>query len=647
MEARLNRPRAALLIIFATVVLIRIPFLHQAVQGDDVYYIAIARNVSADPLHPMQMGYTFQGTRVSMAGHPHPPLNAYILAALMRIFGGVRELPFHLAYLIFSLVAAAAMYSLACRFTEHALLATLVFVSVPAFVVNGNSLEADLPFLAFWMAGFAFYFNGDQRLAAITLAVAALGAYQAVFAVPILAHHAWYRRRRSRGAWIAVFAAPACLACWQLFQRLTSGRVPARVLAGYLSSYGLLALEKKFHSAVALTAHLGWTVFPAAALFGPVWSWGTAPVALAAAFGLVGYSGPQRILLAVSLLAGLMMLARWAADLWRRKESEDGMLAAWGIVFFTGSIVVFFAGSARYLLPLAAPAVLTIVRGCSRPRLLWPAAALNLALGLSLAAANYQYCNQYRQFAAAVKPFAGGSAALWSGAEWGLRYYLEQLGAEPLESAQPVYAGAVVVESELAGKIPFAAGGGRLRRVSHREVWSGLPIRLIGIGAGSGYSSSEFGVLPFDLGGGLIDRVSAETVAATEPRLAYLRMNDPDAAAQLISGFYNVESNAWRWMARDAAAVLKAPAPPPDHPLRFEMTLYIPDVAPARRVIVTLDGATITEQTYSKPGRYTLTAPVSVASGATPQVTISVDKSFQPPGDARQLGMVVMDFGLR
>jgi 4-amino-4-deoxy-L-arabinose transferase-like glycosyltransferase len=227
MEAR------RLLILLAAVVLIRLPFLDHPIQGDDVYYLAIARNVPIDPLHPMQMGYTFQGDRVSMAGHPHPPLNAYILALLIQIFGDIREVPFHAAYLVFSLAAVAAMYRLSRRFTDRPLLAATLFLSVPAFLVNGNSLESDLPFLAFWMAGFAFYFDGRHRLAAASLALAAMSAYQAVFAVPILAHHAWYHRRRSKTAWLAVVAAPLTIGAWQAFQIASTGQLPASVLSGY------------------------------------------------------------------------------------------------------------------------------------------------------------------------------------------------------------------------------------------------------------------------------------------------------------------------------------------------------------------------------------------------------------------------------
>jgi hypothetical protein len=613
MEAR------RLLILLAAVVLIRLPFLDHPIQGDDVYYLAIARNVPVDPLHPMQMGYTFQGDRVSMAGHPHPPLNAYILALLIQIFGNIREVPFHAAYLVFSLAAVGAMYRLARRFTDRPLLAGTLFLSVPAFLVNGNSLESDLPFLAFWMAGFAFYFDGRHRLAAGSLALAAMAAYQAVFAMPILAHHAWYHRRRSKTAWLAVVAAPLTIGVWQAIQIATTGQLPASVLTGYLQSYGLLAAVMKLRSAVALTGHLGWLSFPIGLLPGLI-------VADA--------------LLAVSLATGVAVLLRWLVLLWRDRRTDDGFLAAWGLVFFAGAVAVFFAGSARYLLPLTPAVIFTVLRWLPRPWLLWPVAVLNLALGLTMASANYHHWDQYRGFAAGLPPLLG-DRRVWTNAEWGLRYYLERLGAEPLQRDQPVYPGQVVVTSAMAGRIPFTTAGGPRQELVHADLHSRRPIRLFGLGSRSGYSSSEHGLLPFEPGRGPLDLLKAELIGVPNPRLSWLRMNDPEAAGQLLSGFYDVEDKSWRWMAEQGLVLLQAPA----EATRFEMTFFIPDAAPARQVTIAVNGLAVISQTYAAPGRYTITAPVSITGAA--QILLSVDRSFQTPTDRRRLGIIVQELGLR
>ncbi len=85
------------------------------------------------------------------------------------LYGDVREVPFHLAYSIFSIIAALAMLSLARRFCDKPFLATLLFIAVPAFVVNGNSLETDLPFLALWMLAIAWFVKGVEENSTLAL----------------------------------------------------------------------------------------------------------------------------------------------------------------------------------------------------------------------------------------------------------------------------------------------------------------------------------------------------------------------------------------------------------------------------------------------------------------------------------------------
>ena len=75
---------------------------------------------------------------VDMRGHPHPPLNSWYLGLLLAIFKDVHEIPFHAAYILFSLIAAFSALSLAHRFSPYPLSATLLFLATPAFVINGN-----------------------------------------------------------------------------------------------------------------------------------------------------------------------------------------------------------------------------------------------------------------------------------------------------------------------------------------------------------------------------------------------------------------------------------------------------------------------------------------------------------------------------
>lgn len=664
--------RLPLLLIAAAVLLIRLPFLAQPVQGDDVYYVLFARNAQVDPLHPLHTGFRLQGETVWGAGHTRPPLNAYILAGLTAVFGDVREIPFHAAYLLFSWLAAIAMYFLARRYCAQPLIATLLFIAVPAFVVNGNKLEADIPLLAFWMAGFALFAQGRFLASTASMALAGLCAYHAVFAVPILAHLAWREQRRNWRAWLAVVGAPAALVAWQLFERATTGAAPAAVLAGYFSSYGLLELGRKVQSSLALVSHLGTMISPL--LLAVAWRragrlrWlGLAAITcgIAVAASVAGYTPGQRLLLAVSFGGGVLWLLWAGSRVLTDHAGVDGFLGAWIAVYSAGAIAVFYAGSARYLLPLAAPVAILLVRrlgpagdagGDANVRAQLPAPlpgnwwtilvsaalAAQLAVGLGLAWSEYRYALDYREFAQRLAPMAQ-SQRIWSNAEWGLRYYLERIGGEPLLHGQQIGAGSIVVTSELAAAIPYSATRAKTE-ILNTEIRTGLiPLRTIGIGARSGYSSSEFGILPFDFGAGTIDRVRAEAIGLVEPTASYLTMSSPEAEQQLLSGFFAPEAGGWRWMGRRGVALLRAP----ENASVFELQFTIHEISPVRRVTVRVNGETIANETYPQPGAQTLSIPVSAPTNQTAEIQIEADRTFQAPSDERELSLIVSGFGFK
>ncbi len=635
-----------LLVLVALVALIRLPFLDEAVQGDDVYYLLLAENARVDPWHPMQMGFRLQGETVWAAGHTRPPGNAYLLAALLSVFGGMRETAFHAVHAGFSVLALAGMYFLAARFTARPLIAALCLAAAPPFVVNGAKLESDLPMLALLLAGAALLVHRRVLAAGFALALAAFFGYQALFLLPVFALWVWLSARRSAAAWLALGAGPAALVAWQLFERAAAGAAPAETLAGYFSSYGLLALERKWRSVQALQAHLGMLVSPlilAPALLRAArveLGFGAA-LALAQTLALDGYSPGERALFWLAATMGLALLihaAKRAAAGWRDAAE---LPALWVVVFFAAAAAVFYAGSARYLLPLA-PAVAILAAKLQSSRT-WLAAGLatQMTLSLALAKSEYDYVNAYRDIATESMG-TGLARRAWSNAEWGLRYYLtHELGAQPLLANQDVPAGSVVVESALAAAIPYRAGGGK-RKVFEREITPGWTrLRTIGPGSRTGYSSSEFGVLPFAIAAGSIDTVTVYEIGRREPTLTYLKTSDPRADEHLLAGFFASDGAEWRWMGPEGAALLVAP----QGKSVFELDFHIPEDAPARRIQVEINGVALADEHYSATGGYQLRAPYEGEEGRNVRVRIRAEPSYTPPGDSRELAVVVVGFG--
>lgn len=470
-------------------------------------------------------------------------------------------------------------------------------------------------------------------------------------------------------------------------------------------------------NALALTIHLGWFLFPLLAVFAfrlRRWIWTLVMFGAAGAitaFATEGYTLDEKMLVAASLGVGLCILAGAIARLGKgtasRAESlalphrvsapeaavaasaphADRFLAAWVLLFFAAALAAFYAGAARYLLPIAAPLALLAARNAAKP-LLTAGVAVQLAFSLLLATAYYQYVSQYRDLAARLEPLVE-SRRLWFNADWGLRYYLEAIGGEHALADQPLLPQSALVTSRLGG-VAAVQTLGRRGELLRTEIRTGaIPLAVVGVDSRSGNASAGFGLLPFDYGEHLLDEVVAEVIGAPEPTASHLTMAAPEAADHLMFGFYSLEQQ-WRWIGPRAMAMLRAPsetgsdgvlksaaspvgAPHSSTPAKtavpvktaapaeavdtetaanprsieatFELVFHIPDMAPARSVTVTLDGKPIASETYPGPGGYTLQAPARVTPGQTVTVEISVDQAFRVEGDARDLGMIVTALG--
>ena len=512
--------------------LLHLPFVARPVQGDEVNYIDIARHILDQPLTPLNFQYVFQGIRFDMAGHPHPPLNAYLIALLWWLRGAFSPAATHAAYLLFSLATSFGAYALAARFTARPLWAALLVASAPAVQVAANTMESDAPPLAFLICGAALFLGGRWLPAAVALSLAGLTALQTLVVVPVLLFYFLFQssdcgsdyssRLKSaiRNPQPAMAAAAPFLvwAAWQLLQFALLGRLPAAIMSGYLTSsvyWGRLGM--KAASVAALVQHLGvLVVFMPLALFGIAdcglriadfrrngrggfFDLATLVPGLLIAVFVSGYAWWERLLLALFFWLGIQTL-RW---LWARRSSAP-LPAWWCLAYFAFALVAFFAGSARYLLPLAVPLAILFVRELhTRPGRLAAALVINIALGLALSHADYEFARAY----AGLEPPPGASFLV--NGEWGFRYQMTRAGGRMIEPSSVPAPGEWIVVSDLclgAGYDSTAeAVAVRLKSV---ELWMPTPLRLVDRYARSGYSSSGFGLLPFSFSRRPLDRIT-------------------------------------------------------------------------------------------------------------------------------------------
>jgi hypothetical protein len=643
-------------VVVLLVLALRLPFLNQAVQGDDFYYLKGAEHARIDALHPSHARYVFQGRVVDMRGHPHPPLNSWYLAGLLAITGDESEVLYHTAYLVWSVAAALGMLWLARRFVpDRALAATFLFCVTLPFVVNGTSLEADLPLLGCWMVCVAAFVAAvDRRSEALALVamvagvLAGLMAYQALVLAPILAVYGFVGqasacaglqprtrrtevRRRLKSAplgivWLPLVAAPLAILAYQLFERLSSGSVPASVLAGYMQSERLQQLSSKVRNAVALTGHMGWILFPALAIFAfrpPRRAWYMLPVIACVA---AAFYDPNPIFW-VSIGAGSLVLT-WCSIHPAGTDSDTVFLASWVLIFFASALAIFFAGSARYLLPISAPVAILAAR-CLPSRWLYVGAAANGILAISLAIVNYQHWNGYRQFVSSISnEFV--NRRVWINGEWGLRHYAEASGGLPLERDRPPRAGDLILTSAYAGAVSAPHS-----TIGRLVITSAIPLRIVALGAKSGYSSVAFGLRPFDISRAPIDVLQADVAGERNPTLSRVTIGTPEAAGHIISGVFNND----RWMSERAVVLLRrSPGA-----TRVQADLYVPPNSPARKFTMSVNGADVAHETFAAPGKYTLSGPAPPGDPAT--IVVTADRTFTAPPDTRALSALLLDIG--
>ena len=135
--------------------------------------------------------------------------------------------------------------------------------------------------------------------------------------------------------------------------------------------------------------------------------------------------------------------------------------------------------------------------------------------------------------------------------------------------------------------------------------------------------------------------------------VSVLNVANPRAAVQLTRGFYSIESESWRWTAKDFAVTLRRPTGAEKNGATLEVKLTVPEAISSRLGPITLSGQVggiaLAPETFSKAGEfsYTREIPASALTREIVGIDFAVDKAL-PPGDqdVRELALVVSTISL-
>ncbi len=513
------------------------PFLNQAIQTDDALFVWTAEWIQKHPADFFGFKVNWWASAIPMwVASYNPPLMSYFLAGVASLFGW-NEIVLHLACLAVAFAAAAGIYALAKMWCERPLLATLVAIFTPAFLVSSTTLMCDVLMLGFWIWALVFWeraLRGQSRWqyigAGIFCGLAVLTKYSAVTLLPLLPVLSLLRIRKLGWGWLGLAVPLMMVAGYEWMTARLYGQGLLSAAGHYAQTHqfgfpggwkakGIIGLAFAGGSLLPLLFFAPWlwrrwTLLAASSLIfgtllGVLWLGGD--LGAIHPWGNTEVSGHWGFRLQVMLLsaAGLHLLLLAGVEVWQRRDGVSITLALWLANVFLFATVLNWTVSARSFLPaVPAAAILLVRRLNSRPDNLagndWLPLVPAAAIALSLVVANYQLANSARtaakQIAAKYQPT---NHQLWLNGHGGFQYYMEKLGGQPVDIEQSLLRpGDVVAVAWLSGSTAtLPLGSVAPVDTVMLELRSWMNLQSTGAHGVAGFYTSDWGPIPFAYGG--------------------------------------------------------------------------------------------------------------------------------------------------
>jgi 4-amino-4-deoxy-L-arabinose transferase-like glycosyltransferase len=515
-----------ILILVSVTIISLAPFAAKAFNIDEPLFIWTARHIQSHPLDFYGFRINWYGTEMDAARIiKNPPLAAYYIA-LAAALAGWNEIPLHLAFLLPAVSAVLGTYFLAREFTHNPLIATLIGILNPAFILSGTMVMCDTMMLAFyvwavflWVSGLKNDSNRQLFGSALLIALCGLTKYFGISLIPLLLIYtlASGRDGRQRALFLLIPVALLCLYQWGThtlygrgllldaadYAHREKGMNPADTLPNLVTG---LSFSGGCLISTLLFAPLIWNrrIILASLLL----------ILCAAPFlGQLNYphlpanpSWGYWLQLSLFVAAGTNILVLSGLDLWR-KEPDSLLLFLWAMGTFAFAAFVNWSANGRSILPMAPVAGIVVMRFLEghhgkdwQPGFKLMAVPLTCAwlVAMVVARADFRLAETAREAATAIARTYGGSARpVWFQGHWGFQYYMEKNGGVAYDrKGSSLHPGDVMVvpENNTNAFVEIMEKGTPV------QIMRFTPASLLttmNYSAGAGYYSSGFGPLPF------------------------------------------------------------------------------------------------------------------------------------------------------
>lgn len=425
----------------------------------------------------------------------------------------------HGAFLLPAVMAIFGSFAVARRLCKQPLLAALLTLFMPVFIISATSVMCDVMMLAFWTWALEFWLAALDRqqvwrfLVAVGLIfAAALTKYYGITLVPLLAAYTLTLDRRAEPHLLFLLVPIAVLFAYDV---VTEGKYGHGLLSEAISvSATVSSATRPSHAAQLL---MGLAFFGGCYISAPFF------VALrgkrrflALVIGFVGLAVGFKLLIVswiyletgeapiwleggVFATVGAGILACLAAHLIRQRNADSLLLFLWIVGTFVFATFCNWSVTGRTFLPMAPAVAILLVRQFQRPIAL-KYLRLFAVVGVSILTATADYrqagCGRLAANLFQQRYDADASRVRFLG-HWGFQYYMERWGATAFDRNDPRVADGEILVGPLSDpnlalvtiEKPFA-----------RELlnFSTLPfVSTFAVGTGAGFYSSFGGPLPW------------------------------------------------------------------------------------------------------------------------------------------------------
>jgi 4-amino-4-deoxy-L-arabinose transferase-like glycosyltransferase len=517
-----------------------LPFSGRAFHMDDPLFVFAARQITQHPLDPYGFNVIWYESLDRMADVTmNPPLACYYGAAVGRI-AGWSERAFHLAFLVPALALILGTYRLAKHFTRLPLLAAMATLLTPGIVVSACSVMCDTMMVALWVWAVILWIEGLEPRkgwylagSGVLMAAGALTKYFGAALILLLAAYSLARLRRF-GGWMWYLLIPAgALLGYELWTHALYGQSLLRSAAHF--AHANRGHASRFTRTLVSLSFTGGCTLSVLALCPLMWSRrvlgivaaGSAVAASALVFGWVNLAeqfankltphpvvahweliGSQLVLF---IIGGVFTLGLAIADYQDRRDQDSLLLGLWVVGTFVFASLLNWTINARSVLPLIPAAAILAMRRLETMHRAWTRSLkLQVAGGLIasgvlsiwVAGADTRLANLGREAAQSVRGRTSNEfGTLWYEGHWGFQYYMEQLGARPVNARDfQIRPGDFVAVPE--NNVRFAGFPQDLsfQKEAVLEIPNLSGAAVLSWQLGSGFYSSYWGPLPFAFG---------------------------------------------------------------------------------------------------------------------------------------------------